>query len=174
MVEVVQVKLREGNEISYYNTNNLRVGPGVHVIVEVDRGMDYGVVVSEPQVVLESDVKQELRKIERIADKRDLRQIEENKKRIKHMFKACERKIADRRMDMKLVDAEYSFDHSKIIFYFVTIGRIVHHALVHGVIRSSAAPTGWKALRIFGLPYHIIQKNVCVCFDIRILPACFQ
>ena len=130
MIEIVQVKLREGGNISYYNTNNLRLEAGMCVILEADRGIDYGEVISEPEVVLESDIQGSLGKIIRIANRHDIEQIKENKKRIRGIFKACERKIAERGMDMKLVDAEYSLDNSKIIFYFTAEGRVDFRELV--------------------------------------------
>ena len=148
MIEIVQVRLRESGAMSYYNTNNFRVGPGVCVIIEVERGIDYGEVVSEPEVVLENDIHESLKKIIRIAEKRDLKQIEENKKRIKHMFKACEREIAEREMEMKLVDADYSFDHSKIVFYFVSEKRVDFRELVKELARMFRARIELKQIGV--------------------------
>ncbi len=130
MIEIVQVRLREGGKILYYNTNNLRLEAGMCVIIEADKGLDYGKIIFEPEVVLESDIKESLRKVIRPANKRDMEQIKENKERIIHIFKACEKKIVERKMNMKLVNAEYSLDNSKIVFYFTAEGRVDFRELV--------------------------------------------
>lgn len=130
MYEVVQVKLREAGKISYYNVNTTEVNPGDYVIVEIERGVDYGQVVSEVEMVLDTDIEQPLRRIIRLANKEDRQQIRENKKRIKNALVTCEKKISEHKLDMKLVEAEYSFDRTKIVFYFTAEGRIDFRELV--------------------------------------------
>ena len=130
MNEVVQVKLREAGKISYYNVNTTEVNPGDYVIVEIERGIDYGQIVSEVEMVLDTDIEQPLRKIIRLANKEDRQQIRENKKRIKNILVTCEKKIREHKLDMKLVEAEYSFDRTKIVFYFTAEGRIDFRDLV--------------------------------------------
>jgi len=132
MYEVVQVRLREAGKISYYSTSGLKPTVGEYVIVEEERGQDYGQVLSEHEVFLDADVekKEPLRKILRKATQGDLHQIEKNKKKIEEISKTCVRKIQEHRLPMKLVEAEYSFDRSKIIFYFTAEGRVDFRDLV--------------------------------------------
>jgi len=130
MQESVQVRLREEGNILYYSTNNIRPKVGDYVIVEVERGQDYAQVVSEPEIILEADISKPLKRILRIATKEDAHRINENKKRIKSVFQTCLKKIQERRLDMKLIDTEYSFDRTKLIFYFTSDGRVDFRELV--------------------------------------------
>jgi len=130
MYEVIQVRLREAGKISYFSTSGLKFKAGDYVIVESDRGLDYGQVLSETEVILDSDVEEPLRKVVRKANPWDMHQIEKNKKKIKEVMDACTRKIHERRLQMKLIDAEFSFDRSKIMFYFTAEGRIDFRDLV--------------------------------------------
>lgn len=133
MHEVVQMRLREAGKISYYNVNAIEVNPGDYVIVEIERGVDYGQVVSEVEMVLDTDIEQPLRKVIRLANKEDMQQIRENKKRIKNILVTCEKKICEHKLDMKLVEAEYSFDRTKIVFYFTAEGRVDFRGLVRDI-----------------------------------------
>lgn len=135
MHEVVQIKLREAGKISYYNINGVKTSPGDYCIVEVERGNDYGQVISEVEMVLDTDIEQPLRKVIRVANKEDKSQIQENKKRIKNVLVTCEKKIREHKLDMKLVEAEYSFDRTKIIFYFTAEGRVDFRELVRDIAR---------------------------------------
>lgn len=130
MYEAIQVKLREAGKILYFDAQELKAAVGDYVIIEGERGLEYGQVVSDPEMILESTLGEPLRKIVRIATKEDIAQIEENKRRIKNVHSICERKIKERALDMKLVEAEYSFDRTKIIFYFTSEGRIDFRELV--------------------------------------------
>lgn len=130
MRETIQVRLREEGIILSYDTNDMRPKLGDYVIVEVERGQDYAQVISEPEIILEADLDKPLKKIIRIATKEDIHRINENKKRIKHAFQTCLRKVQERKLDMKLIDAEYSFDRTKLIFYFTSEGRVDFRALV--------------------------------------------
>ncbi len=130
MREVTQVKLREAGSILYYDTNGIRPKIGDYVIVEVERGQEYAQAISEIEVVLEADIQKPLRKIMRVATKEDVCRINENKKHIKSASRTCQRKIQERRLDMKLIDAEYSFDRTKLIFYFTSEGRVDFRELV--------------------------------------------
>lgn len=130
MQEAIQLRLREAGNILYYNTDNIRPKIGDYVIVEVERGQDYGQVISEPEMLLEADLDKPLKRIVRVATKEDMYRINENKKRIKSAFQTCMRKTQERKLDMKLIDAEYSFDRTKLIFYFTSEGRIDFRELV--------------------------------------------
>ena len=131
MYEVIQVRLREAGKISYFSTGGLRFKVGDYVIVEADRGLDYGQVLSETEAILDSDVGEEpLRKVIRKSNPWDMHQIEKNKKKIREVMDTCSKKIQERKLAMKLIDAEFSFDRSKIIFYFTAEGRIDFRDLV--------------------------------------------
>ena len=130
MREVVQVRLRETGNILYYYTNDIQPKSGDYVIVEVERGQDYAQAISGREMILEADLDKPLKKIIRIATKEDIRLIDENKKRIKNAFQTCQKKIQERKLDMKLIDAEFSFDRTKLIFYFTSEGRIDFRELV--------------------------------------------
>ncbi len=135
MFEVIHVKLREGGKIIYYSTGGLKFKPGCHVIVEADRGVDYGQVLSDPEVILDSDVEGPLRTILRNATSDDMRRIEKNKEKASQAFDICVKKITARKLHMKLVETEYSFDRSKIIFYFTAGERIDFRELVKDLAR---------------------------------------
>ncbi len=130
MYEVIQVKLREAGKITYYSTSGMKFKAGDHVIVEADRGLDYGQVLSETEAIMDSDLEEPLKKVMRKANPWDMHQIDKNKKKIKEVMDTCSRKIRDRKLQMKLIDAEFSFDRSKVIFYFTAEGRVDFRDLV--------------------------------------------
>ncbi|MBP7056154.1 MAG: stage 0 sporulation family protein [Candidatus Omnitrophica bacterium] len=130
MYEVVQVRLRESGKITYFSTNGMKFKAGDHVIVEADRGLDYGQVLSETEVLLDADIEEPLKKVMRKANPWDMHQIEKNKKKIKEAMDTCSKKIHERHLPMKLIDAEFSFDRSKIVFYFTAEGRVDFRDLV--------------------------------------------
>jgi len=130
MYEVIQVRLREAGKITYFSTSGMKFKAGDYVIVEADRGLDYGQVLSETEAILDSDVDEPLKKIMRKANPWDMMQIEKNKKKIKEVMDTCAKKIQDRKLSMKLIDAEFSFDRSKVMFYFTADGRVDFRDLV--------------------------------------------
>ena len=130
MFEVVQVKLREAGKIAYYCTAGLKLKSGMQVIVEADRGLEHGQVVSDNEVILDSDVDAPLRTIVRCATNDDLKKIAKNKEKALQAFDTCLKKITSHKLQMKLVDTEHSFDRSKIIFYFTAEERIDFRELV--------------------------------------------
>ena len=131
MYEVIQVRLREAGKVSYFSTSGLRPAVDSCVIVQADRGLDYGLVVSDPEIILDAEVVEEpLRKIIREATPQDLAQIEKNKKKVKEIIGTCEQKIKEHKLPMKLIDAEYSFDRSRVVFYFTAEGRVDFRELI--------------------------------------------
>lgn len=130
MHEVIQIRLREAGKISYYSTSAVKFSLGDYVIVEADRGLDYGQAISEMEVILEPDLEQPLKKIIRKANLWDINQVEKNKKKAEEVRETCAKKVQEHRLSMKLIDAEFSFDRSKIIFYFTAEGRIDFRNLV--------------------------------------------
>ncbi|MDP3804379.1 MAG: stage 0 sporulation family protein [Candidatus Omnitrophota bacterium] len=130
MYEVIQVRLREAGKITYFSPSGMKFKIGDCVIVESDRGLDYGQVLSEMSAILDSDIEEPLKRVIRKANPWDMHQIEKNKKKIKEVMDTCSRKIQERRLRMKLIDAEFSFDRSKIMFYFTAEGRVDFRDLV--------------------------------------------
>lgn len=108
--------------------NKLKTGD--RVIVETSRGVECGEVAMENREVSDDKVVQPLRSLIRVATDEDLKHVEENRKKEKSAFDVCTRKIAAHKLDMKLVDVEYTFDNSKILFYFTADGRVDFRELV--------------------------------------------
>jgi len=148
MLEVVQVRLREAGAIDYYATSGLKFKVGECVIVEADRGLEYGEVVSDQEVILDKELRRPLLKIIRKSTSGDLYQIEKNKKRIEDIIATCEKKIGERKLNMKLIDAEYSFDRSKIIFYFTAEDRIDFRDLVKDLAKIFRARIELKQIGV--------------------------
>lgn len=138
--EVVLVRIREGEKFTYFSINDLpylkKVKIGDYVILEAERAKDYGQIIAEPELVSETEIEAPLRKVIRIATREDLRQIQENKKKTKEAIAICAKKIAEHKLNMKLVDAEYSFDRSKFIFYFTAEDRVDFRELVKDLARQ--------------------------------------
>jgi cell fate regulator YaaT (PSP1 superfamily) len=138
--EVVLVRIREGEKLAYFSIKDLqqvgKIVVGDYAIIEAERGREYGQVISEPEFVSETEVEAPLRKIVRVATREDLRQIQENKKKTKEAIEICTKKIAEHKLNMKLVDAEYSFDRSKFIFYFTAEDRVDFRELVKDLARQ--------------------------------------
>ncbi|MDD5730137.1 MAG: stage 0 sporulation family protein [Candidatus Omnitrophica bacterium] len=129
MEKFIQVRLRDSGQNCTYNAMDFEVKEGDYVIVEHDRGLDYGQVVSlkaEP----DTKAKQPPKKIVRIVKESDLKQIEDNRLKSREAFCSCQKKIEEHKIDMKLVHAEYSFDRTKIVFYFTAEGRVDFRDLV--------------------------------------------
>lgn len=148
MYEVIQARLREAGKISYFSTNGMKFKAGDYVIVEADRGLDYGQVLSEAEAILDSDVAEPLKKVIRKANPWDMHQIDKNKKKIKEVMAACSKKIQERRLQMKLIDAEFSFDRSKIMFYFTAEGRIDFRDLVKDLANEFKARIELKQIGV--------------------------
>ncbi len=130
MEKMIVVRLRDSGQSHPYNAGSLNVKEGNFVIVEHDRGLDYGQIVSPSDPPQDVNSKEPIKKIVRIATEQDLKQVKENRLKAKEAFNTCLKKISDHKLDMKLVQAEYSFDCSKIIFYFTANGRIDFRNLV--------------------------------------------
>ncbi len=130
MHEVIQVRLREAGKITYFLTGGMKFKIGDYVIVEGDRGMDYGQVLSDMEAMSDADMEEPLKKVIRKSNPWDIHQIDKNKKKVREVMDTCSKKIHERRLAMKLIDAEFSFDRSKIIFYFTADGRVDFRDLV--------------------------------------------
>jgi len=130
MVEVAGIRFKKVGKIYYFAPGDLKLKNGDHVIVETSRGVEYGTVVIASKSVKEEDIVPPLKNILRIATPEDDKQIEINKEKEKEAMALCQEKINKHKLDMKLIDVEYTFDHNKILFYFSADGRIDFRELV--------------------------------------------
>lgn len=130
MVKVVGVRFRNAGKIYYFGPGKLDIHAGMHVIVETARGVEMGTVMTEPKGVLEEEVIQPLKPVIRIATEADEKTVAKNREKEKDAFRICLEKIAKHKLDMKLVEAEYTFDNNKLLFYFTADGRIDFRELV--------------------------------------------
>ena len=130
MVKVIGVRFRTAGKIYFFNPGKFNIKRGDHVIVETARGIEYGTVVGDPREVENSKVIQPLKQVLRIATERDDEQEAGNKIKEKEAFKICLEKIQKHKLEMKLIDAEYTFDNNKVLFYFTADGRIDFRELV--------------------------------------------
>jgi len=129
-VEVIGVRFRQTGKIYYFDPDGLKVTQGENVIVETARGLEYGQIVAENKLVPNTEIVPPLRKAIRKATKADDAHHEENNKKEKEAFDICLQKIEDHKLDMKLIETEYTFDNNKLLFYFSAEGRIDFRELV--------------------------------------------
>ena len=130
MIKVVGVRFRSAGKIYYFSPGNLNLNVGTHVIVETARGVEMGTVMLASKEVPENEVVLPLKPVIRIATEADEKVVEKNHEKEKEAFKICLQKIAKHKLDMKLVEAEYTFDNNKLLFYFTADGRIDFRELV--------------------------------------------
>ncbi len=130
MAEIIGVRFKEVGKVYYFDPKNMKLSVGDRVIVETSRGVECGTVAIANKEVNDTNIVHPLKTIIRLADKNDLARVEENKKKEKKAFAVCSKKIAEHKLEMKLVEVEYTFDNSKILFYFTADGRIDFRALV--------------------------------------------
>ena len=130
MAEVIGVRFKEVGKVYYFDPldNKLRIGD--KVIVETARGLECGEVAMANKVIGDNELNHPLKPLVRIATPDDIKRVEENREKEKSAYKICEEKIAKHKLEMKLVNVEYTFDNSKIIFYFTADGRVDFRALV--------------------------------------------
>ncbi len=129
-VEVVGVRFRQTGKIYYFDPDGKKVDQGENVIVETARGLEYGQVVSENKFVQNTEIVPPLRKVLRKATKEDDIHHEENSKKEKEAFDICLQKIEKHKLEMKLIEVEYTFDNNKLLFYFSAEGRVDFRELV--------------------------------------------
>lgn len=130
MARVIGVKFKESGKSYYFDPRDTELKQGDEVIVETARGMEYGVVAHGVKEIPDDEVIQPLREVVRAATDTDREQLKKNKEKEREAFLICEEKIAAHKLEMKLVDVEYTFDSNKILFYFTADGRIDFRELV--------------------------------------------
>ena len=130
MAEVIGVRFKNVGKVYYFDPAGNLLKKGDRVIVETARGVECGEIAMENRQISDENIVQPLKPLIRVATKEDLRKVEENRKKEKTAFGICLRKIAVHKLEMKLVDVEYTFDNSKILFYFTADGRVDFRELV--------------------------------------------
>jgi len=130
MVKVIGVRFKKAGKIYYFDPGELILGKDTSVIVETARGVEFGYVVIENREVPEEDIVAPLKSVIREATEEDVLHNKDNKEKEIEAFKICLKKIEKHKLDMKLIDVEYTFDNNKILFYFTAEGRIDFRELV--------------------------------------------
>ena len=130
MVEIISVRFKNGGKQYYFNPDGKQFQLGDGVIVETSRGTEYGECVQENTMIDEIELIAPLRPVVRKATEEDRLTVEKNKEKEKKAFAICQEKIAEHGLDMKLVEAEYSFEGNKVLFFFTSDGRVDFRALV--------------------------------------------
>lgn len=139
MTKVIGVRFKANGKSYYFSPGDLELQQGDHVIVETARGTECGEVAKGPHDVPDSSIVKPLKTVTRMADAVDVRRMQQNRADEKCAFSVCEERIAKHKLDMKLVDVEYTLDRNKILFYFTADGRIDFRDLVKdlaGVFRT--------------------------------------
>lgn len=130
MAEVIGVRFKSVGKIYYFDPANLNIELGEYVIVETARGIECGEVAIANRNIEDDEIVKPLKSVIRVATKEDLQQVEKNKEKQKEAFDICLKKIEVHNLQMKLVDVEYTFDNSKVLFYFTADGRVDFRELV--------------------------------------------
>ena len=130
MTKVVGIRFRTAGKIYFFDPLQFEIKRGDNVIVETARGIEFGTAVSDAREVTDDKVVQPLKPVLRLANERDRQQEADNKRKEKEAYKICLEKIQKHGLEMKLIDAEYTFDNNKVLFYFTADGRIDFRELV--------------------------------------------
>lgn len=130
MADIIGVRFRDGNKSYYVTSDSDAFKMGDFAICESEHGLEYGKVVMGNKKITDKSILKGLKKIVRKAGKDDLKKIKDNQEKEKKAIKICLEKIDKNKLDMKLIDAEYTFDNSKLIFYFTANGRVDFRELV--------------------------------------------
>lgn len=130
MIKVIGVRFRRAGKVYFFDPAGMEIQNDDHVIVETARGIEYGTVVLSSREVDDKKVVQPLKPVIRMANQADEETERRNKEKEKEAFRVCQEKIKKHDLQMKLIDAEYTFDNNKVLFYFTADGRIDFRELV--------------------------------------------
>ncbi len=130
MIKIVGVRFRNAGKVYYFDPRDLELKLGDHVIAETSKGPEYGTVSTRMKMVEDEQVSQPLRAVARKATAEDEEQVADLRAKEKEALRACREKVREHGLDMKMVDAEYSFDAGKVLFYFTADGRVDFRNLV--------------------------------------------
>ncbi len=135
MVKVIGVRFKEGGKIYFFDPADFEISKGDYVIVDTARGLECGLVVQGIHTESEDKIVKPLKAVSRIATKQDIEKMQQNRRDEKKAFEICVEKIEKHKLDMKLIDVEYTFDRSKALFYFTADGRVDFRELVKELAR---------------------------------------
>lgn len=130
LVEIIGVRFKDTGKVYYFAPGKITATAGDSVIVETARGLEYGFVAEGNRKVSANSIVQPLRRVIRIADKKDTEQYERNRELEESALEICKKKIVEHGLEMKLIEAEYTFDNTKLIFYFTAESRVDFRELV--------------------------------------------
>ena len=130
MTEIIGVRFKDGDKLYYFNPNGVQVQAGQHVIIETSKGIEFGECALANTMIDEMELIAALRPMLRVATEADYAQVKSNQEKEKKAFQICQDKIAEHKLEMKLVEVKYSFDGSKILFFFTADGRVDFRHLV--------------------------------------------
>ena len=130
MTEIIGVRFKDGGKLYYFNPNGVQVQAGQHVIIETSKGIEFGECALAKTMIDEMELIAALRPMLRVATEADYAQVKSNQEKEKKAFQICQDKIAEHKLEMKLVEVKYSFDGSKILFFFTADGRVDFRHLV--------------------------------------------
>lgn len=130
MAEIIGVRFKSVGKVYYFDPDSIKVEKGMKVIVETARGVECGEVAMANREVRDEELVKPLKKVMRVANKDDLKKVSDNLAREKQALSVCNEKIAKHKLNMKLVDVEFTFDNNKILFYFTADGRVDFRELV--------------------------------------------
>ena len=130
MIDSVGIRFKEGGKIYDFDADGKIFNKGDYAMVETVRGIECGLVAKANHGINEDNITKPLKKVIRVATEADIKTLEENKVKEKEAFKICEQKIEAHGLEMSLVDVEYTFDSSKLLFYFTADGRVDFRELV--------------------------------------------
>ena len=130
MVNVIGVRFENAGKLYFFDPGELWPTPGDYVLVETSRGIEFGEVVTGIKEIDDATLQSPLKPVVRIASAEDVQHNKDNKKAQREAYEVCQKKIAEHKLDMKLVSVEYTFDNSKILFYFTANGRVDFRSLV--------------------------------------------
>lgn len=130
MIKVIGVRFKEGGKVYFFDPAEFDISKGDYVIVDTARGLECGLVVQGVHTESEEKIVKPLKAVSRIATKQDIEKMNQNRRDEKKAFDICLEKIAKHKLEMKLIDVEYTFDRSKALFYFTADGRVDFRELV--------------------------------------------
>lgn len=130
MIKVIGVRFKKAGKIYYFSPTDLDIKRGQYVIVETARGIEFGECVIGIKEISEEEIVSPLKCVIRIADEKDILKHKENKSKEIEALEICLKKIQEHKLEMKLIDVEYTFDNNKVIFYFTADGRVDFRELV--------------------------------------------
>ncbi|MPW25350.1 stage 0 sporulation protein [Alkalibaculum sp. M08DMB] len=130
MIKVVGIRFKKAGKIYYFDPREVEISVGDSVIVETARGLEYGKTVTPIKFIPEEEVVSPIKPVLRIATSKDEKTYEKNKEKELKAIEICKQKVEKHKLDMKLIDVEYTFDNNKVIFYFTAEGRVDFRELV--------------------------------------------